>query len=202
MKLIRFIGSFLTLLSLSLFFAPTEGAFAGSPVTLTFDDLPGPYIPAGYGGLQWSNFFVLSFDQVIPSGFSNGMVSAPKVAFNASGNPAVLGGTTFDLNSAYVTGGWNDGLQVEVKGFVGSTLTYDNTWTVNSTAPTLVDFNYLGITSAEFISSGGVPHGYSSGGSGTEFAMDNQTITVPEPSTLALAGLGAAALITFRRRRD
>ena len=93
MKLIRFIGSFLTLLSLSLFFAPTEGAFAGSPVTLTFDDLPGPYIPAGYGGLQWSNFFVLSFDQVIPSGFSNGMVSAPKVAFNASGNPAVLGGT-------------------------------------------------------------------------------------------------------------
>jgi hypothetical protein len=197
---------FLTIFSLSLFFTPTEAAFAGSPVTLTFDDLAAPTppspsasIPSGYGGLQWSNFLYANTlaIHIAPSGYSNGVVSAPNVAVNGFGQPASLSGGTFDLDSAYLTGAWDDGLQVEVQGFVGNTLTYDNTWTVNSTGPTLINFNYLGVTSVQFITSGGVPHGY--GSSGEQFAMDNLTITfIPEPATLGLAGLSVGVLIIRR----
>jgi hypothetical protein len=31
--------------------------------------------------------------------------------------------------------------------------------------------------------------------------VDNLVVTVPEPSTLVLAGLGSAALLIFRRRK-
>jgi hypothetical protein len=33
-----------------------------------------------------------------------------------------------------------------------------------------------------------------------QFFVDNITVTIPEPSTFALAGLGAAAMLIFRRR--
>jgi hypothetical protein len=209
MKRTRFLAEacFLALLSVLLLFGSTEAAFASNPVTLGFDDLANPP-PGGmpirvpYGGLQWNNFnYVNGLTYTFPNGYSNAVVSAPNVVYNGGAEPASLSGGIFDLDSAYLTGAWNDFLQVEVKGFFGTILVYDNTYTVDSTAPTLINFNYFGISSAEFSSSGGVPHGYI-GGTGEQFAMDNLTITfVPEPSTLALAGLGAAALIVFRRRR-
>ncbi len=123
--------------------------------TVTFDDLnpaslPGgdaPYeapIPNGYNGLQWNNFWVMDVLTAIPSigtngAFFTGMVSQPNLALNRSGNPAMISGGPFNLDSAYLTAAFYIGLQVEVQGFVGGTLTYDNTYTVNTTSSTLIN---------------------------------------------------------------
>jgi hypothetical protein len=90
---------------------------------------------------------------------------------------------------------------VEVQGFVGGVLTYDNTYTVNTTGPDLIDFNYLDVNEVDFIASGGTNNGNPGGGKGTQFAMDNMTISaVPEPASLTFAGLGGiASLLAFRR---
>jgi hypothetical protein len=184
-------------------------AFAQTEI-LTFDDLPTPVsgnnpgspIPNGYEGLQWQNFIYLNGVNSFfnPSGYQNGVVSPNNVAFNAYANPAMFSDGLFNLNSAYLTGAWNDGLQVEVQGFVGAALIYDNTYTVNATGPTLINFNYLGVGAVNFISSGGVNHGFvNSQGlhiTGTQFVMDNLSITiVPEPSTVTLAGPAFMLLI-------
>jgi hypothetical protein len=190
--------------------ATALAAFIGtaSAELLTFDDLSGfqDPVPNGYGGLQWNNFssynteYYSSFG--IFTGVNKGVVSPPKVVYNAGGTPASISGGLFNLNSAYLMANWNDGLKVEVQGFVGATMTYDNTYTVGTQGSTLINFNYLGVDEVEFISSGGVPHGFSTG-SGTQFAIDNLSITpssasVPDTSatlpqlSLALAALGFA----------
>jgi hypothetical protein len=154
---------------------------------ITFDDLPTPVsgrslIPNGYAGLQWQNFGYEDGSLNPHSGYFNAIVSQNNVAFNGFGNPALISDGSFNLNSAYLTGAWNDGLQVEVQGFVGATLTYDNTYTVNTTGPTLINFNYLGVDEVNFISSGGTPNpAYISYGGGTNFAMDNLSVTIPDP---------------------
>src|SRR5262245_17897393 len=95
--------------------------------TLTFDDFPGAYygtIPTNYGGLQWTNFnylnTVLDTSHFGTSGYTFGTISSPRVAYNSFGRAAsFISATPFNLDSAYLTGAWNDGLQVEVQGFVG-----------------------------------------------------------------------------------
>lgn len=180
---------------------------------ITFDDLSlrtyAGKIPNGYAGLQWDNFGVAApqdypFD---PVGILNGMVSPRHVAFNAS---AKSDGTTtggfhslgflFDFNSAYLTAAWNDGLQVEALGFVGGILKCSSTHTLNTTGPTLVNFNYHGIDRVEFISYGGVPHG-NPGGGGTQTAMDNMVIAVPEPNTISVLIIVACFGGSWLRKR-
>src|SRR4051812_12856297 len=179
-----------------IYFAALAMTFGASPSIFTFDDLtPGTLpghdatyegpIPDGYHGLHWQNFWALDTSLLTnPSGYLNGVVSLNNVAFNGGGNSALFSTGTFDLNSAYLGAAWNDGLHVEVQGFTGSTLVYDNTYTVNTAGSTLINFNYLGVDSVKFISSGGTSHGYL--GSGTHFLIDNLVITVPEPSAIAL----------------
>lgn len=174
-----------------------------SQMLVTFDDLSllshGGPIPDGYAGLSWDYFGVLD-PQRLPSGsvgYLNGMVSPSHVAFNAYANSdgTTTGGFhtlgyAFDLNSAYLTSAWNDGLQVEVLGFVGGVLRYRRTYTLNTSGPTLVNFNYLGIDAVKFVSYGGIPHG-NLGGGGSHTAIDDLVITVPEPSTVSLLLFGA-----------
>ena len=178
-------------------FVASIGAAFGQAQILTFDDLSfiGVFgqIPNGYGGLQWNNFLVLNtareFSSLGDDGGVNGVVSPPNVAFNANGNSAFISDGAFNLNSAYLMAAWNDGLKVRVKGFVGTTLAYDNTYTVNTQGSSLINFNYFGVDEVIFNSFGGVPHGFTTG-SGAQFGMDNLSITlVPEPSTFALIGL-------------
>ena len=198
-------------IKLACIYFASAGMCLGATSLITFDDLAPLYnngfyenpIPNGYNGLQWNNFWVLDavdyFDA--PSGYQYGMISAKNVAFNNYGNPALFSGNgTFDLDSAYLTAAWNDGLQVEVQGFVGNTLTYDNTYTLNTTAASFINFNYFGVDEVNFIASGGINHGFY--GQGTQFAIDNMTVNlIPEPNLLALASLGAAALLACHRRK-
>lgn len=74
-------------------------------------------------------------------------------------------------------------MQVEVQGFVGAQLTYDNTYTLNASSSTLVNFNYNGIDQVKFIPVNPV----------TIFVMDNLTVTpVPEPGPAAFLSVAMA----------
>lgn len=180
-------------------------AIAAEATTVNFDSLPpvssATPISSGYAGFQWFNFDYLDMRTASPGGFQNGAVSPYNVAFNVQGNPASLSSITpFSLNSAYLSGAWNNGLQVEVKGYVGTALTYDHIYSVNATSPTLINFNYLGVDEVTFISSGGTSAGYS--GQGTQFVLDDMVVSAPEPGTGSLLCTGAALMgIVMVRRK-
>ncbi len=195
-----------TVLVLASVTATLVACAATASQILTFDDLPESgflsAIPNGYGGLQWQNFYYIDGTTETPdSGYVNGIVSPNNVAYNGFGNSATIIGAPFDLDSAYLTAAWNDNLQLEVQGFVGATLTYDQTYTLNTTGSTLINFNDAGVDEVEFISSGGTPNPGLGGSGGEQFVMDNLSITlVPEPSTFALASLATISLFLHRRR--
>ncbi|BAZ65488.1 MAG: PEP-CTERM sorting domain-containing protein [Pelatocladus maniniholoensis HA4357-MV3] len=163
-------------------------------VTVTFDDLSGSQntIDNGYAGLNWENFYHLDTTSFVPSGYVNGTVSPKNVAYNGFGEPAVIStvDNIFDFNSTYLTSAWNDDLTVLVEGYTGGISgdkKYSQTVVVNTKTPTLFTFDFLGIDSLKFTSSGGNNAGYN--GSGTHFAIDNftfnkKTKAVPEPLTI------------------
>ncbi len=203
----------LNVYSVALFTAVAAGTLStgqAQALVVTFDDLPatsefdGNPIPNGYGGLNWDNFFYLTTPTFAtnPSGYQFGTVSSPNVAYNGFGEPATVSnvslvGSTFNFNSTYLTAAFNNGLNILVEGFLGGTTKYSTTVTVDTTSPTLFNFDFLGIDSLRFTSFGGVDVGY--GGFGTQFVLDNFTYdfeTVPEPTTilglLTVASFGVA----------
>jgi hypothetical protein len=114
---------------------------------LTFDDLPppapgGPHVPNGYGGLDWSNFYYDSGANVPNSGYNYGIVSPDNVGFfSVDNNQATItlaNAGEFTFESAYFTAAWNDGLQVKLQGYNGTTLLDSQIFTVNTSGPALV----------------------------------------------------------------
>jgi len=183
---------------------------------ITFDDISIPTndfttltsITNGYQGLNWSNCFAANVPYQtslfgVTNGANYGMISPPNIAFNGSGNPAEIdsSGTNFNFLSVYLTGIWNNNLNIEVEGFGGTNLLYDQSVVASATSPTLFTFNYLGIDRLTFDSFGGEPAGFS-GGSGEQFAMDNLSVEfIPEPASFLLAALGGVSLVAFLRRK-
>ncbi|MBA4109323.1 MAG: PEP-CTERM sorting domain-containing protein [Leptothrix sp. (in: Bacteria)] len=170
-------------------------------VTLDFDTGLSGTIYSNYGGLNWSNFDVLNSSFYQPSGYVAGTISPSSVAFNAYGNAASFNsGAQFTFNSAYFTAAWSNGLIVDVQGYLGGSLVKSTSFTLDTTAASLITFNWANIDQVTFVSHGGVDAGL--GGSGTHFALDNVTLNaVPEPSSFALviAGLGIFGLMSKRR---
>ncbi|MBP8910691.1 MAG: PEP-CTERM sorting domain-containing protein [Phycisphaerae bacterium] len=178
---------------------------AGAAVT--FDDLSsGASIPAGYAGLNWSNF--RSKDgTTMPSlsGYFNGIVSANNVAYNPWGSPAEILGASFDLGGLYLTAAWNTGLNVDIEGYLNGNLLYSRTLVVDTTGPTWVTLNYLGVDRVRFVSYGGVEANV--GGSGTQFVIDNVSFepidaAIPAPAALLLGSLGTGLVGWLRRRKS
>lgn len=173
---------------------------------LTFDDLgPDGTVPNGYGGFNWENFDFLNGASFIdnPSGYQAGIVSANDVAFNANSDSAtmsILGDTQFNLQGLYLTGAWNDNLNVRIQAFSVTVPVYDTTVVVSATSPTFFPLNFHNIDQVVFSSFGGTQHlGYFD--SGTQFVVDNLTYSlVPEPSGAVLAGLACVAFVSCRRR--
>lgn len=182
-----------------------------SAEVLTFDDLSdsgsGTPIASPYHGLNWTNFYVLNTPDFTtnfgPSGYANGTVSGPNVAFNGGGLSAMTM-DPFNFNSAYFTGAWNDGLDITIVGKLGGVTEDITSFTVNTSGPTLETFNWTNIDELDFSSAGGTPHaGYN--GAGTQFAMDNMTINenvaTPEPRLLLFLIVGLACMVGVQRLR-
>jgi len=165
---------------------------------VTFDDLsPGSgsgsfiNIPNGYENLQWLGFGVLDGSLITPaSGYNNGIVSPNNVAFNDDQfdrSASVSSSGTFNLNSAYLTSAFAQGMQIEVQGFVGTDRAYDRIYTLQETGPALINFNFDGINQATFSPVDG----------SSIIVMDNLTVSpAPEPgaATMALLGLVVSVL--------
>lgn len=136
------------------------------------------------------------------NGYIYGMVSPSNVAFNASGKPAEIDspGTNFNFLSAYLTGAWNSNLNIQVEGFNGTNLVYNQTVVASATNATLFTFNCTDIDRLYFNSYGGqVAFGPSPE---YNFAIDNFTFEfIPEPSSLLLTALGAVTLWAVVKRK-
>lgn len=160
---------------------------------LTFDDLSttasAGVLPTGYGGFQWTNFGYIKGSALYPggSGYTNGAVSGKYVAYNGSGEPAIVvsRNQAFDFTGAYLTGAWENQLQVTVAGLLKGVQQFSQTVTVDTKKPTWFNFNFIGIDQLTFSPSGGQPAGYKSPQGGTfigdYFAMDDFTYTPEEP---------------------
>lgn len=172
---------------------------------ITFDDLPEPeagVIDNGYAGFDWS-WFGYANKSVLPgSGYETGVVSGDYAAYNDFAATSSLSGSLFNFNGAFLTGAWNDGLNIEVKGFSGGSELYSSTVVVNTSSAQWFDFNFFGIDSLSFRSFGGEKNALLDG-EGEHFVMDNFTIdeasSVPESSSIILLLLGMAGLVLGRR---
>ncbi len=175
------------------------GSAAIAPATtLTFDDLAlssttGTVVPNGYGGLDWTNFFYLS-ELPSPSGYLNGMVSPPSVAVNGYGQQASLSGFPFTFNSVYFTAAWNNGLDIQVLGYLDGVQVDSANFIVNTAGPTLENFNWQNVDTVTFTSSGGTQAPGFAGG-GTQFVVDDFTFNFvpPAPSIWNVIGGGSWA---------
>ncbi|NET03359.1 MAG: PEP-CTERM sorting domain-containing protein [Symploca sp. SIO2B6] len=188
---------------------------AAEATVLTFDNITTNslrIISDGYGGFDWTNFYVINGSYVPNTGYDNGTVSGNNTAFNGFARPVTVNSdSVFDFNGAYLTAAWNTGLNILVQGFSGGALQESKTVTVNTDAPTWFDFDFLGIDSLKFTSFGGFDAKWYDYGWGTHFAMDNFTFnetenaeSVPEPTSLlgflTIGALGATSALKRKKQ--
>ncbi|WP_331345184.1 hypothetical protein [Cellvibrio sp. UBA7661] len=201
----KFHSLFLSLLlSLGLSAAATTQA-----AVITFDDLPATEldaIPTGYRGFNWGASHMVNVNyfhkDLIPgTGFENGVVSGDYAAFNFLATTSTITGDIFDFNGAYLTAGWNDGLNIEVTGFLNNLALFTKTVVVSTQQAQWFDFSFVGINSLSLRAWGGTSI---DGTTGNDFfIMDNFTYneatSVSESSSLALLLLGVAGIVLGRK---
>ena len=210
--------------SLGLIFGLLLWGCAATPAfasVVTFDDLDataGDISLDGispYQGFIWVNFSAYTSTPGFP-GFNNGIVSSPNGAYTAGdalGTPIVstiTAADTFNFVSAEFGAGWYDGLNVTVQGFLGGSMLFNQTVTVDTEGAQLFLFNFTGIDQLAFFSTvtGSTTDPFGCGVAGcSQITLDDLTFTaassaVPEPSKIGLTLLPLSALlVTFRKRR-
>ena len=176
---------------------------------LTFDDVNNG-IPGNYAGFTWVNLSIVNPNNgqfgYANSGAVNAILSGTSVGLRSgAGLVQFSASTPFIFNSGYFTSVWNDGLTITANGLRSGLITQTMSFTVNPTAPLLVNFNWTNLDAVTFSSSGGTFHTGLTGGTGTNFAFDNLVVNVPVPepasaATLLLGLLGVSACLARRRR--
>jgi hypothetical protein len=142
--------------------------------TVTFDELADLTSGCYYLGVAFANCKIIDTEKVKPpqcrpNGYLAGTVSPPNVMIPA-GLECWLDGrgqdgrntNTFNLLSAYMTAAYQDNLDVKVQGVdYANRVLYSNTYTLNASTPTLVTFNYYGVSLVYMWAyEDGVDHGY------------------------------------------
>lgn len=170
---------------------------------ITFDDFSTSasydVVPNGYGGFDWTNFYVVHKDYAPGSAYQRGAISGDYVAFDVLGFPAAMGvaaGSTFDFTGAYLTSHMED-QDVQVDGYLLGVLTYSKVVSVATAGPQWFQFDYIGIDSLALDPLGE-----------WTFVMDNFTYNraavpapVPVPGAVVLGFLGAVGVAGLKRRR-
>lgn len=160
----------------------------GEPTLLTFEDID-PFSGAfevsdGHGGFNWDNFFTLntalSAVTVGPNGFSAN--SGTVAVVNGNAEPATISNNTnFDLESVYMSSGWNSDLQVTVEGYDDGILIGSQTFELSyafSKKFDLDDAIFDSVDEVVFTSFGGTDFTSIDGGTGTHFALDDVLIFI------------------------
>ncbi len=172
---------------------------------LTFDDLgyDEAYIADGYGGFNWTNGDVapvLSMnahlqDQDEPqNGFKNSVISGSNIVFNGWGESHSViewaGSGTFNFTGAYWTSGWeNQSLYFE--GLSGGAVKYiSGLFDINTESPIWIQLDWQGVDQLRI------------NNSGSHWAMDDFTYSVPEGNSLILLVIGLFLVILRRSFRN
>ncbi len=179
-----------------------------APELITFEDLPNPpstfgSIPSGYAGFDWGigSANASYYAGLGVNGDSRGAIGNydAVTSVQGAGSLAEHDAGNFDLNSFYLTAGWQTNLHVVFDGYRNSILVDTISFTVSDLAPTLETLNWTDLSEVTFQGSGGT------GPSLYTVVLDNITVNtdataVSEPASLAALASGLAILFLSRTR--
>lgn len=164
----------------------------------------------GYAGYNWDQAWAMHetslltvFPTAAGSGFDTG-TTGQYAAYGANANDVTVSVDSgrFDLGSVDLTAAWQTGMDITVTGLLNGNTLYSQTVTVDHTAATTFDFDFLGIDELIFSTTDGTNNPAFPFG-GAFFVMDNLELdpSVPEPGTLSLLAAGLAGFAWKRRKQ-